>query len=360
VALTKGGYGVKESVYTDQQLNRAVKAGVFTEESVGHFRDFVENKYSHELEEQESFRLISGFNDLFVVIACSVFFVSLLFFYDNPNLLKGYHYESPTSIAMKVVIPLVAIVMSWILSDFFVLKRQMALTAITLLSFYAVSIFLLMSSLFTSASGGVFAPVSMTAFAVFLHWQKFKVPISIAAVFGIVVIYSNVNLLDSNIRDLFSPWMFFVFNLIAGLLIFKFAMYWDALDIKRIGRQSDTAFWLHLISAPMIVHPIFSGLDLMDANLSLLSSVVLLVLFGLFTFISLIIDRRVFILSSMVYFVHLIEVTFSEQGLGNFSLGFTGLFIGLSLLLLSGYWTQARSFVLKGLPEYIKTKVPGV
>ena len=360
MALTKGIHGVKESVYTDQQLNSAVKAGVFTEESVGHFRNFVENNHSQESEDQESFRLISGFNDLFVVIACSIFFVSLLFFYDNPNLLKGYQYESPTSIAMKFIIPLIVIVMSWLLSHFFVLKRNMALTAITLLSFYAVSIFLLTSSFFTSASEGVFAPVCMTVFAVFLHWQKFKVPISIAVMLGIVVIYSNVNLLDSNIRDFFSPWMIVFFNLIAGLLIFRFAMYWDALDIKRIGRQSDTAFWLHLISAPMIVHPIFSGLGLMDKNLSLISSVVLLVLYGLFTFISLIIDRRIFILSSMIYFVHLMEVTFSEQGLGNFSLGFTGLFMGLSLLLLSGYWYQARRVVLKGLPEYIQAKVPGV
>jgi hypothetical protein len=28
--------------------------------------------------------------------------------------------------------------------------------------------------------------------------------------------------------------------------------------------------------------------------------------------------------------------------------------------LLSGYWYQARRVVLKGLPEYIQAKVPGV
>lgn len=45
MALTKGGHGVKKSVYTDQQLNSAVKAGVFTEESVGDFRKFIENNH---------------------------------------------------------------------------------------------------------------------------------------------------------------------------------------------------------------------------------------------------------------------------------------------------------------------------
>jgi len=358
--LTQGGREVKESVYTDKQLNSAVNAGILTEESVGNFRNFVGKSKPLTLEDQEYFRLISGFNDVFVVIACSIFFGSLLFFYDNPNLLKAHQYESVTSLFMKVVIPLILIVMSWLLSHFFVLKRNMALTAITLLFFYAVSIFLLASNFFTSPSGGVFAPVCMTAFAVFLHWQRFKVPISVAVILGIFIIYINVNLLDKNTRDYLSPLMIIFFNLIAGLFVFKFAMYWDALDIKRIGRQSDTAFWLHFISAPMIVHPVFSGLGLMDKNLSLFGSMVLLVLYCLFTFISLIIDRRVLILSSMIYFVHLIKMTFAEQGLENFSLGFAGLFMGLSLLLLSGYWCQTRRIILKGLPECIQAKVPGV
>ena len=350
---------MKESVYTDKQLNSAIEEGIFTEESVCNFRDFVKKNNHLELEDKEALRLVSGFNDVFVVIACSIVFGSLLLgFYDNTSLVNPHHYNSGTPVFMKVAIPFIMIVLSWVLSNFFVLKRNMALTAITLLFVYAVSIFMFVSNIFASGFGWLFVPVGMTVFAIFLHWQRFKVPISIAVMLGIAVMYINVYLMDAY-RDLLNP-LAIIFNLTAGLLIFRFAMYWDALDIKRIGRQSDTAFWLHLISAPMIVHPIFSGLDLMNENLSLFSSIILLVLYCLFTLISLIIDRRVFILSSMIYIVHLIKMTFTEQGLENFSLGFTGLFMGLSLLLLSGYWYQTRRFVLKGLPENIQAKVPGV
>ena len=46
--------------------------------------------------------------------------------------------------------------------------------------------------------------------------------------------------------------------LIFGIGVFLFAMRWDSSDPARVTRRSDVAFWLHLLAAPMIIHPIFT------------------------------------------------------------------------------------------------------
>ena len=47
---------------------------------------------------------------------------------------------------------------------------------------------------------------------------------------------------------------------VAGLGVFAFAMRWDMTDPQRETRRSDVAFWLHLLAAPMIAHPLFNWL----------------------------------------------------------------------------------------------------
>ena len=56
------------------------------------------------------------------------------------------------------------------------------------------------------------------------------------------------------------------FVLLLGIGTFLFAMRWDGSDRARITRRSDVAFWLHLLAAPMIVHPVFTLLGLNDGN----------------------------------------------------------------------------------------------
>ena len=55
-------------------------------------------------------------------------------------------------------------------------------------------------------------------------------------------------------------------GLVLGIGVFLFAMWWDSSDPRRETRRSDVAFWLHLLSAPLIVHPIFSLLGLTEGT----------------------------------------------------------------------------------------------
>jgi hypothetical protein len=64
-------------MYTDEDISSAVAAGVLTEEAATAFRAHVATLRNAAAVDEESFRLITGFNDIFVVIACALLLASL-------------------------------------------------------------------------------------------------------------------------------------------------------------------------------------------------------------------------------------------------------------------------------------------
>lgn len=63
--MTNQGY----TMYTDDALNSAVEQEVFTKDAVSNFKQHVESPKQTPSVDEENFRLIGGFNDIFVVIA---------------------------------------------------------------------------------------------------------------------------------------------------------------------------------------------------------------------------------------------------------------------------------------------------
>jgi hypothetical protein len=57
-------------MYSDEDLNLAVKNGIFTDLSVEQFRHLLTTERNSPIVDEENFKLIGGFNDIFVVIAC--------------------------------------------------------------------------------------------------------------------------------------------------------------------------------------------------------------------------------------------------------------------------------------------------
>ena len=103
-----------------------------------------------------------------------------------------------------------------------------------------------------------------------VHWRRFHVPITVAAgaaaVAGcsVAIVVGIVSLGDAeSAKNLILG-----FVLLLGIGMFLFAMWWDASDRARVTRRSDVAFWLHLLAAPMIVHPVFTLLGLNNGAVS--------------------------------------------------------------------------------------------
>jgi hypothetical protein len=145
-----------------------------------------------------------------------------------------------------------------------------------------------------------------------------------------------------------------------GIAVFIFAMGWDMADLKRVTGKSDVAFWLHLTAAPLIVHPVFSNLGIFEGNQSTMDLGIVLVLYLVLTLISLIIDRRAFMVSALVYVLVALSQLLKTYGLAGDSFAYVGVVIGFSLILLSGFWHKARRTLVQHLPEQLQSRVPAV
>jgi hypothetical protein len=113
-------------MYTDEDLDVAVKAGIFSQQSVKKFRVHMGSVRNMSSVDDENFRLLTGFNDIFVVIASLLLLISATWVAGALNNVFG---------------PIVLSLLSWGLTEFFVLKRRMALPAIVLLLSFLGGIF---------------------------------------------------------------------------------------------------------------------------------------------------------------------------------------------------------------------------
>jgi hypothetical protein len=194
--------------------------------------------------------------------------------------------------------------------------------------------------------------------AAWTHWRRFKVPITVAAG-AAAVCATAVGLLKSALGQAADiQTILLSFTLLLGIGVFLFAMRWDASDPGRVTRRSDVAFWLHLLAAPMIAHPIFALLGLTNGSVSIGEGLVVVLLYILFGLTALAIDRRALLVSALAYVLFALNELFKQFGAIELNVALTALVIGSSLLLLSAFWHQAREVVVKPLPESLRAKLP--
>ena len=324
-------------MYTDENLSSAVKAGIFSDDAVSKFRAFVSNEQGMVSVDEEHFRLVTGFNDIFVVIACGLLLVSIGWI--GNDLYKGLGF---LGIAIA----------SWGLSEFFVLKRKMALPAITLLLSFILGI----SGFAIKVFGGQSTNLSLSFLAVgitvlvasYLHWLRFRVPITVAAGFAVVIgsIIAFIIIQFPKIEN-WSLLMIFI----GGLLSFAIAMHWDMQDTKRLTKKSDVAFWLHLLAAPLIVHPVFFILGVFEGKNSIPMTLSVIGLYIVLAVISIAIDRRALMVSALIYVLYSFSTLLKTFGIVSLGFSITGLAIGSALLLLSAFWHTSRSHLLGWSPK---------
>ena len=322
-------------MFTNDDLSRAIAEDIFTIESVERFQSMLAQEHALPQADEENFRLISGFNDIFVVIASLLVFVSAAWVMDD-------------GVWASIVISLIA----WGLTEVFVKQRRMALPAIVLLIAFLGGLF---SFGMEVSHETVFVAGLFATMGAFVHWQRFRVPVTVAG--GAAAISSMlIGLLLQLFPTLKDHWEILAFFF--GIAVFALAMWWDTKDRKRTTSHSDIAFWLHLLAAPMIVHSVFMMLDVFEGELSLLSIIAILFLYVALSMISLMIDRRAFMVSSLIYVLYAISSLFSSGSAWGDGLPIGGLLIGGMLLVLTVYWAQARATVLGWAPEWIHPYVP--
>jgi hypothetical protein len=98
-------------MYSDEDLNLAVEKGIFTDSSVEQFRHLLSTERNSPAVDEENFKLIGGFNDIFVVIACLLLLFSALWVVE---------FMSQSTSAGFLVLTIIA----WGLSEVFVKQRK--------------------------------------------------------------------------------------------------------------------------------------------------------------------------------------------------------------------------------------------
>ena len=361
-------------MYSQQELDDAVASGAITAEAANALRAYVENQRSDVIPDEEQFRLITGFNDIFVSIAAAILLFAVGWIGQSVGDAVGltirehaYDLHGPSPLA-----PLFVAATSWGLAMFFTAKRRMALPSILLLLTFVGGVlvtagFLLVQGIGPNAFdnnpqlGGVVGALAaaIAAGAAWLHWRSFRVPITIAAgaasVAGLAVglLIAALGPNAENAKDIILG-----FVLLLGIGTFLFAMWWDGSDRARITRRADVAFWLHLLAAPMIVHPVFSLLGLNDGNATIAEGLVVILLYVAIGITALAIDRRALLVSALAYVLFALQQLFREFGAVELNVALTALVIGSALLLLSAFWHQARRTIVRPLPESLRERLP--
>jgi hypothetical protein len=339
-------------MYSESDLETAVAAGVLSPDTAEAFRNHVSTSRATPVVDEESFRLLTGFNDIFVTIAIALLLTALAWIGGEVTPGLG---------------GLLVAGASWGLAEYFTSKRRMALPSIALLIAFVCGVAATQvgalieiigqdADLSPQVGAMIGGAVALgTAASAWFHWRRFQVPITVAAgaVASVGVFLATVAAINPDINE-----NILWFILLSGIATFGFAMWWDRQDRSRTTRRSDVAFWLHLAAAPMIAHPIFHLLGVLDGDIGVGQAIAVLALYAGFAAISLAVDRRALLVSSLVYVLFAMSSLFKTFGAVSMSVSLTALIIGSALLMLSAFWQTVRHAVVNQLPEAWQLQLP--
>lgn len=338
-------------MYSESDIDGAVAAGAISPDAAAALRRHVEASHAAPAVDEEHFRLLTGFNDIFVSIALILLLAALGQI--GARLTPGLGGAFVAGAA-------------WLLALYFTARRRMALPSILLLLAFVGGIAGgLIAAVETVRPGidGVAGALAMSATglaalaAAWLHWRRFMVPITVAAGASALVVVAAGLAMAAMPEAPQSPWPVL---LVCGIGVFALAMRWDMSDPRRETRRADVAFWLHLAAAPMIAHSIFKLLGVFDGEIGAGIALVVLALYLVFAAIALAVDRRALLVSSLAYVLYAFYALFRSVGAVELGAAFTAFVIGSALLTLSAFWQPMRRIVVGWLSQPIRLRLPPV
>lgn len=360
-------------MYSETDVQSAVAAGAISADAADALRAHVAALRSTPAVDEESFRLVTGFNDIFVSIACLlVIFAAAAI---GSTIVDG---------------PLGGLLVagaSWIMAEAFTRRRRMALPSIILLLGFVLGLGFAASHALDQTLpehavngsymlGGEthrwtrwehhpwqkalmsFGGAAAAAIGAIVHWRRFHVAITIAAAAGATVVLILASLAAVRNETLGQNPFIAPAALACGLAVFAYAMWWDMADRTRVTQRSDIAFWLHLVAAPLIAHPLFYWMGVMrGGNIGVGVALGILAIYLAFAVVALAIDRRALLVSALAYVLAALTQLFRDYGAIEMSIGLTALVIGSALLGLSAWWQPIRRLVIGRLPATVGSRL---
>jgi hypothetical protein len=310
-----------------EELEDAVQAGVLTPDTALALRRHVAQRRQAPSAEEEHFRLLTGFNDLFVVIAGLLVLISLRWLVDQ---LSG-----------PVVGSLTMSAAAWALAEYFVRQRRLALPALVLTATCLAGVYLALMDGWPPGGLRMPAAAAATCAMALLHWRRFRVPITPALAAAAVA-----NSMAQAVPEGVATPLLAAFG--AGVLAAAVAC--DMSDRARLTRRADMAFWLHLLAAPLIVHSSFAALDVFQGQPGLGVAALVCAGYAVMAWVSLVLDRRALMVSALGYVLFALAAVLGGGERPTTNPAAAALLVGSLLLLMSARWGRLRRWALAPLP----------
>jgi hypothetical protein len=367
-------------------LEAAAAAGVIGAEQVGPLHDFLAARVGGSVASapsgEEELRFIRNFHDVFLAIGIVLFAAGLM-------VGIGVYVSSANVADPKQGVLLTgglfagAGVVMWLLGELFARRRRLFLPAIAIVcafTLFAVIAAALLYAGVTLGHGfeganwdfstmppqlriGALIAAGVAFVAPFVFYLRFRLPFSLGLAGGGAAFFAIVAAMLANfeLTMRFLPLLY----LGLGLLLFLAAIAFDARDPARNSRFSDNGFWLHFAAAPLILNGAFGLIGLLFGNQLSASSpaaglvqsagngggvaqaaLTLAVVLAL-GFISLLINRRVLIVSALITTGVAIGILMNAVGLGAGALAASTLIVlGAFVLILGASWRATRRALL--------------
>ncbi|MFC3713301.1 hypothetical protein ACFOMD_12000 [Sphingoaurantiacus capsulatus] len=337
-------------------LDAAIAANVMSEAQGAALTEFVRQRHQVAMgADEEHIRFITSFNDIFVTIAAVLLLVAVG--------ALGQRVDTWFS-ALGVAVA------AWGLAEYFTRQRKMALPSILLLLAFVGGVFVTLGAAIVKITGVDNVQPDTPQGAVYLgiagagavaaaiaHWRRFQVPITVAA--GAAALSAIAFAIVASIMGEDRNALLTAVSL-SGVGVFVVAMRYDMSDRQRVTRRTDIAFWLHLLAAPMIIHPLVVMFGVNGPGMAAAEAVAIVAVYLIITVVALAIDRRALLVSGLAYMIFALQTLFKETGDVDLGFALTCLVIGLFLVTLSAAWQRIRAVVMPLVPRDLAERLPVV
>jgi len=314
-------------------LNKAAKQGIISDKQVLSLLDFFsteeakakQTEQTHSENSGEQLKFIRSFGDIFIALG-----VLLLTFTSN-------------QLAVNTTHQLIIVAVFFLLAEWLVGYKRLVLPGMVIL----LSILYFVNAIVDATNP---AYESLDVFLIIISglvfYLRYKMPFSLYPV-AVGSIYLSIEL--SGINVIQHPYIF----ILLGIAVFIVAMWYDSHDTRRITSLSDNAFWLHLLAAPLIVHGVMVSLFLTKYGGLQTNSLYILLLFTLFFFIALFVDRRAILVSSFAYALYAVFKFAYQQffQIDNLTL-FIFMGVGIFVIFFGTYWYKVRTLIFSPIASY--------
>lgn len=281
-------------MYSHSDIEEAVEGGALTADQAASLRNFVAAKTGTPTADEEHVRMLLGFHDIYIYVSSFLLMAGVGWL--------GYKISGGSS-DTAFLIPLLVALGCWGLAEYFVKRKRLALTGITLAWVFVYCVFMTVMMLAIQmirpsdlTTIRLISTVSalLAAGGALLYWKRFAEPIAYSLILGAlaVAIMSLLGLIVQEDRD---GTVGFIVLILLGVATMVYAVTWEAKDIYRTTRKADIAFWLQWVAAAEVTVGLLGLLGLMTSP-SQGAAIGGIVAFIVMALIGIVLDRRIWVL----------------------------------------------------------------